>query len=111
MVFRTAMFSTLLLILMMGCAARSRRIAERGPKQEVRVVNTCGSEMRVYVDDEIKMRGQLLDISAVLPPGNYTKKNLYAGEHRVVMFPTASGGSARQLSFRVTGPARIRICS
>jgi hypothetical protein len=101
-----------LLAVCTSCAARSRRIAERGPKHEVRVSNTCTTEMRVYVDDEIQMRGQLFDISYVLAPATYATKKLYAGSHRIVMFPTSgSSSNARQITFEVTGPARIRICS
>jgi hypothetical protein len=111
MALRTFMMLVLCVAALPGCGARSRRIAERGPKREIRVVNNCNASMRVYVDDDIKMRGQLMDLSTILPSGSSTIKKLYDGDHRMVMVPEQRGaGEPRQITFRVTGEARIRVC-
>jgi hypothetical protein len=111
MPLRTLALLSLAVLTIPACSARSQRIAERGPKRDIRVINNCSGTMRVYVDDDIKMRGQLLDMSSILPSGSYAVKKLYDGEHRIVMVPEDRGGQARQIALRVTGEARIRICS
>jgi hypothetical protein len=101
----------LLLLATTACGgARARREEARGPKHEIQLVNTCNVEMRVYVDDDIKMRGNALDMSTILPTGARSVKKLYSGSHRIVMVPHERRGEARQITLDVRGPARVRIC-
>jgi hypothetical protein len=113
MSLRTLLAFIVVVIVVPACGgARASRIADRGPKREIRVVNNCNTSMRIYVDDDIKMRGQMFDMSTILPSGSYAVKKLYDGEHRMVMVPETRGtGEPRQIAFRVSGEARVRVCS
>ena len=94
-----------------GCASAPKNARGEPLTYRVQVVNTCGSNMRFYVDKETFWRASSMDSSPILQNGQAAVRFLKPGKHTLTLLPPSGGGpGSRRVKIDLQGPTTIRGC-
>ena len=110
MLVRTFLAAIFVGLTATGCASTPRNASGQPLTYRVEVMNTCGQNMRFYVDKETFWRGSSMDTSPSLQNGQSALRFLKPGKHRLTLIPPGGSGTGRQVKFVLQGPMSIRGC-
>lgn len=106
----TTMSTLLSAALLAACASSPKNARGEPLTYRVQVVNSCGRNMRFYVDREAFWRGTTMDASPILQDRQTAVRFLKPGKHTLTLIPAAGGSSGRRVKVVLQGPTTIRGC-
>ena len=93
-----------------GCASAPKNARGKPLTYRVEVVNTCGTNMRFYVDKETFWRASSMDSSPILENGQAAVRFLKPGKHTMTLLLPGGVGPGRRVKIDLQGPMSIRGC-